>query len=240
MRAAWFLAAMTLIACPAAAQDRVDLNNPPQDEEAQIRVLGRLPSCRAIASDPLEAVDYRRASGFQQMLRPNPRTGALGFFEDDDPITAEGAWDRAGTWLGDYVYRVPRDGTPLCIGGMARHPRGWGQLRRVLPAEPLRGKYVHFTAFVATNRSDEVRFWLAAGDTKHIYKGGDTGNQPLRGTHGGWIPVRLTIGPIPRRATKVSYGFLLNGAGIVWVHQPRIEVTDTAQSVADAPILRRR
>jgi hypothetical protein len=236
-RTAWLVAALLLLPFPASAQDKVDLNAPPEGEEAAILVVGKLPRCRAISSDPLEAADYSRAGGGRQVLKPDPKTGELGFFRDDDPITAAGAWDRAGSWLGDYVYRAPRDGTPLCIGSNARRPRGWGQLRRVLDAKPTHGKYVRFTAFVATNRSDEVRFWLAAGDSHRVYQGGDTSNQPLWGTHGGWIPVSITLGPIARSATKVSYGFLLMGKGIVWVHQPKVEILDAVKSDGKAPPL---
>jgi hypothetical protein len=111
----------------------------------------------------------------------------------------------------------------LCIGARARNPAGFGQLRRVQDAVPARGLYARFTAYVATRRAAEVRLWLAAGDDVAVMRGGDTSTVPIPRT-GGWIPVALTIGPVPDRATKLSSGFLLMGRGDVWLTEPRVEI----------------
>ena len=104
----------------------------------------------------------------------------------------------------------------------------------------MRGKYVVFRAYAMASRAAEARFWLAAGDSQQIYRGGDTRLDPLSGTTD-WIPVTLTIGPIPSRATKLSYGFLLHGRGDVWVDEPTLEVTDTPplhpNATALAPVM---
>lgn len=235
MRSAWKLARTFALWVPLAASGQ----DAQLQDETGITVRGRLPSCRALASDPLEAVDYGKAGAAQQVIKPDPATGTLGFHPDDNPYTAPGHWDRAGVHLGDYVYRAPTDTLPGCIGGMKKRPRGFGQLRRVLPGTPLRGKSVRFTALVATRRSDEVRFWLAGGDSIRVLQGDDTANQPLWGTHGGWIPVNLLMGPVRSDVTTVSYGFLLMGSGVVWVHQPRIEILDTPKQDGKAPALNR-
>lgn len=198
------------------------------EEDAEVVVRSDLPRCRRQARDPLDAVDVDSAPFIQSVIKQDPATGAWRVVRDDDPITGPEIWQRAGKGIADFRFRVPANDLPMCIGSSRAAPRGWGQLRRVLDAAPLRGRYARFTALVATRRSSEVRFWLAAGDGDRVLQGGDTSNQSLTGTRQ-WVPVRLTIGPIPKAATKLSYGFLLKGSGDVWVTRPKLEILDRAK-----------
>jgi hypothetical protein len=221
-----------LLGAVATASSTLAAPPPPDEAEQELFVTGeRLPiivtappRCRPLAGDRLDAVDVSTAFGRQQVLKAD-ESGRIGVHHDDDPITGPETWQRAGTAIRNYVFRAPMDGTPLCIGARSRNPDGFAQLRRVQDPGGAHGSYVRFTAFVATRSAAEVRLWLAAGDERNVWRGGDTRHAPLGGTSG-WTPVMLTMGPIPERATKISYGFLLWGAGDVWLTEPRLEFLD--------------
>ena len=227
------LIAAALLLAPAAAHGQ---DAPLADPQYDIVVRGDLPHCRTRPDDPLDRVDVDHSPFRQSVIEADAR-GVMHVEDDDDPILGPDVWQRAGTGIADFRFRAPTDGTPLCIGSWGKRPQGWGQLRHVVDARPLYGKYVRFTAFVATRRSDEVRFWLATGQGKggRVLMGGDTANQPVIGTKS-WIPVQLTIGPIPKGALKVSYGFLLMGAGDVWVNKPTLEVFDQRPATYGPPL----
>jgi hypothetical protein len=158
------------------------------------------------------------------VIRADER-GRFGVHPDDDPVTGPETWQRAGTAIRNYVFRAPLDGAPLCIGARSRFPEGFGQLRRVQAAGAAHGKFVRFTAFVATRQANSVRLWLAAGDGRAVRRGSDTQGVPLP-ANSGWTPVMLTMGPVPQEATKISYGFLLHGGGDVWLTEPSLEILD--------------
>ncbi|MGK6354788.1 hypothetical protein ACMGDH_06125 [Sphingomonas sp. DT-207] len=213
-------------AAPARTQDAPTAGDP--DEDIEVVVRSDLPRCRRQLGDPLDKVDVDSAPFIQSVIKQDPTTGVWRVVRDDDPITGPEIWQRAGKGIADFRFRVPTNDLPMCIGSRSAAPRGWGQLRRVLDAAPLRDRYIRFTALVATRRSSEVRFWLAAGDSGRVLQGGDTSGQPLWRTRQ-WVPVHLTIGPIPKTATKLSYGFLLKGSGDVWVMHPKLEILDHAE-----------
>lgn len=188
---------------------------------AYIIVRGR-PRCRPLHDDPYDAVPAPLHHG-QSVIAPNRHSGALELRRDNDPISGPDQWHRAGTAIGAFVFRAPGNGSTMCIGAID-NPHGFGQLRQELDAHPYRGKTLRFTAWVMTSEAHEVRFWLAAGEHA-VLLGDDTSATPLRGTHR-WMPVSLTIGPVPRIATKISYGFLLEGSGDVWLARPQLEVVE--------------
>jgi len=195
------------------------------------------PHCQRRSGDPADLVPIEAGVIAQRVIAPGA-DGMLEWRRDDEPVLGPNVWQRAGNAIGNYKYRTPADGHPLCIGALLSHPQGWGQLRQIVAAEAMRGKYLHFSAMVATRGADEVRFWLAAGDKTNQHGiGGDTHTQPIFGTHG-WHQVDLVIGPVPRFANHVSYGFLLYGGGDVWLNAPKLEVLDydTASHVISIPI----
>lgn len=236
--AAFLGAGLALLAAAAAAQTpdaQLDLDNPDivvHGTPPYIVVEGR-PHCRPLQADSYDAVPVPLHHG-QMMIVPNPATGEPELRRDSDPVTGPDVWQRAGTAMGAYVFRAPASGATLCIGSRIDHPDGIGQLRRVLDARPYRTQTIRFTAWVATSKAHEVRFWLAAGGLGHVLLGDDTRTTPVRGTHR-WMPVSLTIGPVPRVATKISYGFLLIGGGDVWLARPQLEVVETPGVVDRAP-----
>jgi len=225
---------------PPAPQDTGQMDEivvtavrPPVDEI----VVRAPPHCLRRSGDPADLVPVEKGITDQRVVAPGAN-GTLEWRHDDEPLLGPAIWQRAGNAIGDYKYRTPADGAPLCIGALIDHPRGWGQLRQIVAADAMRGKYLHFSALVATRGADEVRFWLAAGDPKSQRGiGGDTHTQPIFGTHG-WRQVDLVIGPVPRFANHVSYGFLLYGGGDVWLNSPRLEVLDhdSASRVVSVPL----
>lgn len=185
------------------------------------------PHCYKRPGDPADAVPVSTGRTRQRVIAPD-KSGALSWHPDNEPVLGPAVWQRAGDDIGDYKFRAPADGSPLCIGAYARSPIGYAQLRQIVDASAWRGKYVHFSALVATRSADEVRFWLAAGDRGNLQAiGGDTHKDPLQGTHG-WRQVDLLVGPVPKFANHVSYGFLLYGRGDVWITNPKLEVLDRA------------
>lgn len=206
---------------------------PPVDEV----VVRAPPHCLRRSGDPADLVPVDHGITRQRVIAPGP-DGALEWRDDDEPLLGPAVWQRAGNAIGDYKYRAPTDGGPLCIGALRDHPNGWGQLRQIVAADDMHGKYLHFSAMVATRNADEVRFWLAAGSKKNQRSiGGDTHTQPIFGTHG-WREVDLVIGPVPAFANHISYGFLLYGGGDVWLNTPKLEVLDykAARQLASLPI----
>jgi hypothetical protein len=78
--------------------------------------------------DPQDDVDLSAAVASPQqqlVIRIDPATGRLGLFPDDYPPTGPEAWQRDGQRLNDYVFRVPTDGSPLCIGSREACHRAW-------------------------------------------------------------------------------------------------------------------
>ncbi len=201
----------------------------------EIVVVGRIPRCVALPGDPLDSVDMAAAAAEsrQQVIKQDPATGTMGVFPDDDPLTGPGVWQRAGVRMDQYVFRVPQDGKPLCIGARSRTSPGWGQLRQVVDATPYHGKTVRVTMWAASREAGRVWFWVATGrETKdeklpRISRRADMATESssfeFRGSHR-WTPVSLTMGPVRCDQEKLSFGFLLDSPGDLWIYQPEIQV----------------
>lgn len=240
------LATLLIAALVQSAADEAELQGAPEDAEAlpalpEIRVVGRVPRCHALPGDPLDGVDLAPAAtqSRQQVIKPDPVTGAMGVLPDDDPVTGPGVWQRAGTRMDQYVFRVPGDATPLCIGARSRNSPGWGQLRQVIDARPYHGKTVRVTMWAASREAGRVWFWVASGRegkpgkiSRRADMAAESGSFEFRGSHR-WTPVSLTMGPVRCDQEKISFGFLLDGPGDLWVYQPELQVVGE-QSEAEA------
>lgn len=231
----------------AVASAPCALPTPPSDEPlTELVIRGYPPHCRRVSTDLQDAVDLNVASDQQQVVRIDPATGRFALFPDDYPETGPADWQRVGTHIDQFVFRVPSDSTPICIGSRIGSPTGFAQLRRAFAARPYWGKVIRFTGFVATRSVRDVRFWLAAGSGRfrggrpvrlgsNIVAGGPT--PPAIFGNSGWTPLSFTIGPIPCMATQISYGVTLNGPGDVWLHQVALEEVPDGQL---SPAVRRR
>jgi hypothetical protein len=231
-----FLMILAQSAAADTAQD-AEPENPP------ILVNGRLPRCHPRPGDPLDSVDMAPAAAEarQQVIKRDPATGAWGILPDDDPVTGLGVWQRAGTRMDQYVFRVPEDGMPMCIGARSDGPHGWGQLRQEIDAAPYRGKTVRVTMWAATQKAGRVWFWVASGRQAKRKPGKtpgradmatETGNLEFRGSHT-WTPISLTMGPVRCDQEKISFGVMLDGPGDLWIYKPELEVIGT-QSAREA------
>ena len=189
-----------------------------------IVVNGRLPRCARRPDDPLDRVDVARVPRGRQMMiaRASPDQ-PFALARDTDPIGGAD-WQRAGTALQDYTFRAPDDGTPLCIGSRTPSPGGFAQLRRIVDATEFRGRGVRFSGYIATNRRGAVRLWLAVGIEKRGVIAGNATPTALLNKRAGWKPFALEVPFVPGKAWSISYGFLLDGPGDVWVHQPTLEM----------------
>jgi hypothetical protein len=203
----------------------------------EIMVVGTVPRCHPLPGDPLDSVDLAPAAADsrQQVIKLDPVTGAMGVMPDDDPVTGPGIWQRAGRRIDQYVFRVPQDGAPLCIGAREKRASGWGQLRQVVDATPYHGKTVRVTMWAASRKATRVWFWVASGREAEKDKDGvarssdradmaaESGSYEFSGTHR-WTPVSLTMGPVQCDQKKISFGVLLAGSGDLWIYQPEFQV----------------
>lgn len=220
------LLSLVLGLAPAAAAESTDRPEPPP-----ITVIGIPPRCQPLPDDPLDEVDMAPAAvkPLQQVVKRDSATGAWGVFTDDDPVTGPGIWQRAGKRMDQYVFRAPRDGTPLCIGAAEKWPIGHGQLRQVVDAVPYRGKIVRVTMWAASRKAGRMWFWVASGRKykprapRRADMASESGSVEFRGTHG-WTPVSLEMGPVRCDQEKISFGAMLDGPGDLWIYQPQIEV----------------
>lgn len=222
------LTALCLTA-PVAASAQVtrgeEVIAPPEDE---ISVRGGaaagFPYCYKRPGDPLDAISAQGGM-MQLMVVPTGRfQGKLR--HDTDPVLGPGNWQRAGYEMHNYIFRVPLDDKPMCIGSRGAPFRSWGQLRTVVDPRPLSGKYVRFTGFIAARQGSDARVWLATATSTAILQGDVKGSKSVVST-GRWEPFAVTMGPIRADATKLSYGFLLTGRGDMWITQVNLEVFDT-------------
>lgn len=195
-----------------------------------IIVNGRIPHCRMRDGDPLDAVDVRPTTPFprKEVIAADPRTGAMQLRPDDYPVTGPGVWQRVGANIGQFVFRVPEDGSPLCMGSRRATASGYAQLRQSFDAHPYWGRVLRFTAFVATQRVNQVRFWLIGSTStrkfpENFVAGGNSQAKPIVRSNG-WMPISYTIGPLPCTADMVGYGVMLDGGGDVWIYKPSFEV----------------
>jgi hypothetical protein len=211
----------------------------------EIVVKGIPPRCKPREGDPQDAVDLRPAAAKsqQQIVRRDPATGRYVLAPDDYPTGTRTEWQRDGTRLDNFVFRVPVDDGALCIGAVKRNESSFAQLRRAFPARPLWGRYVVFSAEIATRNAERVDMWIAAGVNglkserleESVVAGGPK-RVPLRGNYR-WQRVNLLMGPVPCLADQVSYGVTLRTGGDVWMRRPVFVEVPEAQL---SPSMRKR
>lgn len=199
------------------------------------------PRCVRRSGDPADRVPVRSVKTDQRVIAPDKR-GVLTWQADREQVSGPDVWQRAGNGIGQYVFRVPDNGDPMCIGAATPAPSGWGQLRRIVTTtRAMIGRYLHVSAIVAARDAEEVRFWLAAGGYGGRAMGGDTHRNPLHGTFG-WRQLDVIVGPVPYGADHISYGFLLWGKGDVWLSDVRLEVRtlDQVRKIPSLPVTLQR
>lgn len=228
MRKAAALLAIASLGMGAAPRQAAD--NAPQEQVStdEIVVNGYAPHCHPRPGEPMDQFmqtgPISTADYFS--VRPDDAGGFRYVSERRHPdlwYTSPDYWQRAGMAIPDFVFRVPTDGTPLCIGARTKSPRGWVQLRKILRPTEFRCKFPRFTAFVATRRSDAM-IWLNDGKRQAT-------SGWLRGDHG-WTPVKIEDGIVDIGQGMVGLGIIIED-GDVWVDQPKLETIPDNELTAD-------
>lgn len=224
---------VALVGVAVAAQRTSDAaQNPsePANGEPEIVVHGYPPRCHPRPGDPQDAVEMSAAaSGHRQVIRIEPANERYALVPDDYPSTGPEEWQRAAIRMDHFVFRVPTNGDPICIGTRTPYASGEAQLRRAFAAKPYWGKYMVLSAFVATRNAVRVDMWIAAGAKdprprleseigRDIVAGGFK-RVPIIGNYS-WQQVNFLLGPIPCMASQISYGVELQGGGNVWLAKP--------------------
>ena len=225
------LSAVSLLA-PYVCSAQVANPAPETADPAEVVIKAYPPHCHPAPGDPQDAVDLSTTGGSaqQQVIQIDRVSGKYALAQDDYPTTAPGVWQRDGTRLHEFVFRVPTDGNPLCIGTRGPHSLGLAQLRQAIDAHPYRRKVLRFTAWIATRKVHAVRLWLVAGTNErpkffNIVASSGNWKESVVGSKA-WFPVSLTIGPLPCNADQISFGVTLDGGGDVWMYQPNLEAID--------------
>jgi len=228
--ALWSIASAVAAQPPAA----------PPDLSQSIVITAYPPHCHPRPDDAQDMVDLAPAAAhaLQQTIRLDASTGSYALVPDDYPSGDPLQWQRAGTRIDQFVFRVPADDNPVCIGSRARSVSGFAQLRRAFAARPLWGKVMRLTVLVATRQAKDVRLWVAGGaggpEAGKRFKPGSNivvggGQWPAMKGDRGWTPLSFTIGPIPCMTTQISYGVTLGGGGDVWLHEATLEEVPEAE-----------
>lgn len=102
------------------------------------------PHCHPRSGDPLDEVRNLPDKWVTLHLQ---RDGSVVIAQDGLHFEGDvGSWQRSGSHMGDYVFRTPTDGSPLCMGSRSDRGLGGVQLRRQLDPRDFRGQHVRFTA----------------------------------------------------------------------------------------------
>jgi hypothetical protein len=140
---------------------------------------------------------------------------------------------RAGLWpvSKPSEYKAGTDAQPAYNGHPSAYLKakvadtgGFGRLMQDFRADNYLGKRVRFSAFV---KPDGVQSW-AAGLWMRVDKDKDSVafdnmmDRPIKGT-AGWQKYEVVL-VVPRDATGIFYGVLLEGTGGVWLNSAKFEV----------------
>lgn len=214
-------------------------------DDGEVIVRGTIPHCKPLSDDPQDALVPPLSKELITIV-PDAPNGGFRFvpnLRDGRPQVkaSPDLWLRSGAKLANFTFRVPKDGTPLCIGLKPGHSSGQAKIMKIMDAMPFACRFVRFSLFVAARKADGV-IWLNGGF--HGNKNAGAYNTyaavsiPSRMS---WTPVLLQVGPIDKEAGWLHLGVHLT-RGDVWFVQPRFDVIpDSELSAArrkDAEICR--
>ena len=201
----------------------------PQSSD-DIIVRGVIPHCKPLSNDPQDSLPLPEPGKYMTIV-PEPASGSFKIvppMKAGTPRVTAGpdVWLRQGSALADFNFRVPKDGTPLCIGSKSMHPRGQVQLMHSMDGKEFACTYLRFTLFVASRKAQGI-IWLNGGDHTG---GGDYNlfvkvNLPDKMS---WTPIMLQVGPVDLRSHWVGYGVVLQ-KGDVWFVQPKLDIVSADQ-----------
>jgi hypothetical protein len=173
------------------------------------------PHCRQRPGDPLDAV---QDLPHHWALIKVGRDGSVKAVQDTPYwFTGPDYWQRSGEDLGNFIFRVPQDENPICIGAKKPSVTGGVQLRRVLDPRGFIGAHVRLTAFAASRDAKDGSFWInGGGGEKNFIQIGFSGTR-------GWTPVSIDT-RVSERFPRLMYGMTLGGGGDIWLYDVHLEV----------------
>lgn len=124
-----------------SAQTKAAAPDPTDAGEVVVRAYP--PHCHPGNDDPQDQVDLSAAAGRaeQQVIKLDHVSGRYILTSDDYPTTAPGVWQRDGTRLHEFVFRVPKDGNPLCIGTRTSKTLGLANCAKPSMPNPIVAKF---------------------------------------------------------------------------------------------------
>lgn len=117
-------------------------------------------------------------------------------------------------------------------------PEPFGTLYQVVPAAPLRGKTVRFSAWLRTRDAKGNAFGTGAGLKLHTMRGGYTVDHAQMRTDavGGtsdWARYELHL-RVGSTADQIELGVTLFGPGAVWIDDAALDVVEPPAAAPDA------
>lgn len=101
--------------------------------------------------------------------------------------------------------------------------QGFGTLMQDLGATRYRGRRVRFSAFVKTRDAQNwAGLWMRVDNGPEMLAFDNMQDRPIVGTND-WRRYSVVL-DIPRQATGIFFGVLLNGSGEVWLNDTKIEI----------------
>jgi len=108
---------------------------------------------------------------------------------------------------------------------------GFGTLMQSFNANKYLGKRVRFSGTVKSEGVEWAGLWMRVdkGDRRVAFD--NMGNRPIRGTTG-WQDYEVVL-DVPKDATGVAFGILLDGSGTVWLSNVKFEEVGTEVPTTD-------
>lgn len=197
-----------------------------------IVVRGAIPHCKALPGDPEDALPATPAGKLVTIV-PDEQNGGYRIIpnmKDGRPSVkaSPDLWLRSGDALSNFIFRMPHDGTPYCIGKKPGHSGGVAKIMKIMDAAPYACRFLRFSLFVAARKAEGV-IWLNGGyhgnKNAGVYTTYAAVPIPKRMS---WTPVLLQVGPIDKEAGWVHLGVHLV-KGDVWFVQPIFEVIPASE-----------
>lgn len=135
-------------------------------DDGEVIVRGTIPRCKPLSDDPQDALVPPLSNELITIV-PDGQNGGFRFvpnLRDGRPQVkaSPDLWLRSGAKLANFTFRVPKDGTPLCIGLKPGHSSGQAKIMKIMDAMPFACRFVRFSLFVAARKADGV-IWLNGG-----------------------------------------------------------------------------
>ncbi|MCC6490755.1 MAG: hypothetical protein IT364_24930 [Candidatus Hydrogenedentes bacterium] len=173
--------------------------------------------------------DTTQAGGVEQTPPPKPVSGEV-------PGRLLQGWSQAGTnhtgYSTGYVLTVDGiRGEAMFIRSTAPAPEGVSTVMREVPAGSFRGRRVTLSGSI---RSEDVAGWAGMwlridGSAGEPLGFDNMQGRPIKGTNPA-EQFTITL-DVPSEASKLAYGVLLTGAGVVWFNEPKLTAEGRAMAV---------